>query len=108
MTAFHTEYPVYLTPTTATVAPLNSDPAFLPEYVNKLLKIKELPFDQQMQLIYDAWLHGLSKTPFTQLANLAGEPALSLPIYVNVAGLPLGIQLEGSKGSDFLLLALGK
>lgn len=108
MSAFHTEYPVYLTPTTATVAPLNSDPAFQPEYVDKLLKIKELPFDQQMQLIYDAWLHGLSKTPFTQLANLAGEPALSLPIYVNAAGLPLGIQLEGSKGSDFLLLALGK
>ncbi|MBD7895678.1 cell wall anchor protein [Limosilactobacillus sp. Sa3CUN2] len=108
MTAFHNQYPVYLTPTTATVAPLNSDPAYLPEYVTKMLKIKDLSFEQQMQLIYDSWLHGLSKTPFTQLANLAGEPALSLPIYVSAAGLPLGIQLEGAQGSDFLLLELGK
>lgn len=108
MTAFHKNYPIYLTPTTATVAPLNSDPSFLPYYVQKILKIKDLSFDQQMQLIYDAWLHGLSKTPFTQLANLSGEPALSLPTYVSAAGLPLGIQLEGSKGSDLTLLALGK
>lgn len=108
MTAFHKDYPIYLTPTTATVAPLNSDPSFLPYYVQKILKIKDLSFDQQMQLIYGAWLHGLSKTPFTQLANLSGEPALSLPTYVSAAGLPLGIQLEGSKGSDLTLLALGK
>lgn len=108
MTAFHQQYPIYLTPTTATTAPLNSDPAYLPEYVAKMMKIKDLPFNQQMQLIYDSWLHGLSKTPFTQLANLSGDPALSLPIYVSAAGLPLGVQLEGGKGDDFLLLALGK
>lgn len=108
MTAFHEEYPIYLTPTTATVAPLNSEPAFLPDNVQKILKIKDLPFDQQMQLIYDSWLHGLSKTPFTQLANLSGEPALSLPTYVNAAGLPLGIQLQGPNGSDLTLLELGR
>lgn len=108
MTVFHNQYPIYLTPTTATVAPLNSDPAYLPEFVAKMLKIKELPFDQQMQLIYNSWLHGLSKTPFTQLANLAGEPALSLPTYISATGLPLGIQLEGAQGTDFLLLGLGK
>ncbi|EEW53192.1 amidase family protein [Limosilactobacillus antri] len=108
MTAFHQQYPIYLTPTTATTAPLNSDPAFLPADVAKLLQIKKLGFKDQMKLIYASWLHGLSKTPFTQLANVAGEPALSLPIYVSAAGLPLGIQLEGAPGSDLLLLALGK
>lgn len=108
MTAFHQEYPLYLTPTTAVVAPLNSDPAFLPADVEKLKASGDLPFDQQMQLIYDAWLHGLTKTPFTQLANLAGEPALSLPTYLSAANLPLGIQLQGAKGSDQTLLAVGK
>ena len=108
MKSFHEEYPIYLTPTTATVAPLNSDPAFLPANVAKILQMAKMPFDQQMDVIYNAWYHGLSKTPFTQLANLAGEPALSLPTYVNAQGLPLGIQLEGEKGSDLILLALGK
>lgn len=108
MKSFHEEYPIYLTPTTATVAPLNSDPAFLPADVAKILQMANMPFDQQMDVIYNAWYHGLSKTPFTQLANLAGEPALSLPTYVNAQGLPLGIQLEGEKGSDLILLALGK
>lgn len=108
MAAFHQQYPIYLTPTTATTAPLNSDPAFLPADVTKLLQIKDLNFKDQMNLIYAAWLHGLSKTPFTQLANVAGEPALSLPTYVSAAGLPLGIQLEGAPGSDLVLLALGK
>lgn len=108
MKSFHEEYPIYLTPTTATVAPLNSDPAFLPADVAKILQMANMPFDQQMDVIYNAWYHGLSKTPFTQLANLAGEPAISLPSYVNAQGLPLGIQLEGEKGSDLILLALGK
>lgn len=108
MKSFHEEYPIYLTPTTATVAPLNSDPAFLPADVAKILQMANTPFDQQMDVIYNAWYHGLSKTPFTQLANLAGEPALSLPTYVNAQGLPLGIQLEGEKGSDLILLVLGK
>lgn len=108
MKRFHEEYPIYLTPTTATVAPLNSDPAFLPADVAKILQMANMPFDQQMDVIYNAWYHGLSKTPFTQLANLAGEPALSLPTYVNAQGLLLGIQLEGEKGSDLILLALGK
>lgn len=108
MKSFHEEYPIYLTPTTATVAPLNSDPAFLPADVAKILQMAKMPFSQQMDVIYNAWYHGLSKTPFTQLANLAGEPALSMPTYVNAQGLPLGIQLEGEKGSDLILLALGK
>ena len=108
MKSFHEEYPIYLTPTTATVAPLNSDPAFLPADVAKILQMAKMTFDQQMDVIYNAWYHGLSKTPFTQLANLAGEPALSLPTYVNAQGLPLGIQLEGEKGSDLIILALGK
>lgn len=108
MKSFHEEYPIYLTPTTATVASLNSDPAFLPADVAKILQMAKMSFDQQMDVIYNAWYHGLSKTPFTQLANLAGEPALSLPTYVNAQGLPLGIQLEGEKGSDLILLALGK
>lgn len=51
---------------------------------------------------------GYQKTPFTQLANVSGEPALSLPTYVTKQGLPLGVQFEADKGQDQLLLQLGK
>ncbi|MDN6453040.1 MAG: cell wall anchor protein, partial [Lactiplantibacillus plantarum] len=107
MTAFHERYPLYLTPTTATTAPRNDDPAFLPEYVEQLKNSGNLDSSQQMQLIYDAWLHGLSKTPFTQLANLSGDPAISLPTYVSSEGMPLGIQFEAGKNQDRLLLKMG-
>ncbi|MFT8385706.1 MAG: amidase family protein [Lentilactobacillus hilgardii] len=107
MTAFHERYPLYLTPTTATTAPRNDDPAFLPEYVEQLKNSGNLDSSQQMQLIYDAWLHGLSKTPFTQLANLSGDPAISLPTYVSPEGMPLGIQFEAGKNQDRLLLKMG-
>ena len=109
MKDFHEKYPIYLTPTTATAAPLNTDPAILPEWQAKLRKIDELPtFEERLQLINDAWFHGLAKTPFTQLANLSGEPAISLPTFVTKEGLPLGIQFQSTKGSDLTLLNLGR
>ena len=108
MAAFHQQYPLVLTPTTATTAPLNSDPSVLPEYEKQLLNMENVPADRQMQLIYDSWLHGLSKTPFTQQANLTGEPAISLPTYVAANGLPLGIQFNAAKGQDRLLLKVGE
>ncbi|MGV0168259.1 amidase family protein [Furfurilactobacillus sp. WILCCON 0119] len=107
MSAFHKEYPLYLTPTTATVAPKNTEPIVLPADVDRIATMASLPFDQQMALIYDAWLYGLSKTPFTQLANLSGEPAISLPTYVTTGGLPLGVQFEAGRDQDDLLMALG-
>lgn len=107
MTAFHQKYPLYLTPTTAVTAPKNTDPAYLPQNVDKLRTIGNLDHDQQIQTIYDAWLHGLTKTPFTQLANFSGEPAISLPTYVSKQKMPLGIQFEAAKGEDRLLLKVG-
>ncbi|WP_304055566.1 amidase family protein [Levilactobacillus namurensis] len=107
MATFHQTYPLLLTPTVATTAPLVSDPAVLPQYEAKLKNMENVPVDQQMPLIYDAWLHGLSMTPFTQQANLTGEPAISLPTYVSAKGLPLGIQFTAAKNQDRTLMAMG-
>jgi amidase len=48
----------------------------------------------------------LSYVPFTQLANLTGTPAMSVPLYWTADGLPLGVQLHGPFGSEALLLQL--
>ncbi|MBP2365717.1 amidase [Pseudonocardia parietis] len=44
--------------------------------------------------------------PFTQLANLTGRPASSVPLYRTPDGLPLGVQFVGRPGAEPELLAL--
>jgi len=43
---------------------------------------------------------------FTAPFNLTGQPAISIPWGKTSAGLPIGVQLVGRRGSDRLLLAL--
>jgi Asp-tRNA(Asn)/Glu-tRNA(Gln) amidotransferase A subunit family amidase len=45
-------------------------------------------------------------TAFTQIANIAGNPAMSVPLYWNDAGLPIGIQFIGHYGDEALLFRL--
>ncbi len=44
--------------------------------------------------------------PFTALFNITGQPAMSVPLCWNAAGLPIGVQLAGRFGEDALLLRL--
>jgi amidase/6-aminohexanoate-cyclic-dimer hydrolase len=48
--------------------------------------------------------HVLPYSPFTALANGSGQPAVSLPLWWNDAGLPVGTHLMGRSGDDHLLL----
>lgn len=42
--------------------------------------------------------------PFTSAFNLGGQPAISVPVGVSAAGLPLGVQLVAAQGREDLLL----
>ena len=44
---------------------------------------------------------------YTAMANVTGQPALSLPIG-HVEGIPVGLQLVGHRGRDALLLRLAR
>ncbi|WP_344129335.1 amidase [Saccharopolyspora halophila] len=48
----------------------------------------------------------LAWVPFTQLANLTGRPAISLPLYRTADDLPLGVQFVGPLRGESLLLRL--
>jgi amidase len=53
-------------------------------------------------------LHGLFRAaevvPFTPLFNATGQPAISLPLYWNAQGLPIGVQLVAPYGREDVLL----
>jgi Asp-tRNA(Asn)/Glu-tRNA(Gln) amidotransferase A subunit family amidase len=48
----------------------------------------------------------LGWVPYTQLANLTGRPAMSVPLHWTADGLPIGSQLVGPLGSEPMLLRL--
>jgi len=46
----------------------------------------------------------LGLIPFTPPFNITGQPAISLPLHWNGAGLPIGMQLVAAYGREDLLL----
>lgn len=48
----------------------------------------------------------LERTPFTQLANLTGQPAMTLPMHLTKEGLPVGVQVMARRGREDLLFQL--
>jgi amidase len=46
------------------------------------------------------------RSPFTQLANATGAPAISLPLYWTDAGLPIGVMLQAPIGGEAALLRI--
>jgi len=111
--AFHQRYDLFLTPTVAfpPVAHTAADMPFAQRLVlSGLLKSGLLGILARLGLAETA-VTGLSRqslalVPFTQLANLTGTPAMSVPLYWTPEGLPLGVQFIGPFGSEALLLQL--
>lgn len=53
-----------------------------------------------------AVIQNLAWTPYTQLGNLTGRPAMSVPLHWTPEGLPMGVQFVGALDSEALLLQL--
>jgi amidase len=56
-------------------------------------------------------LKGLSRmaafTPFMRIANITGQPAMSIPLFWNKAGLPVGTHFAARFGDEATLFRLG-
>lgn len=107
MATFHSTYDFYITPATAYTAPKVGELTHTKGKQEELAThIHEINQHEQQQLIYDMFLPSLTYTPFTQLANLTGQPAMSMPVHLSEQGLPLGVQVVASKGEEHKLLQL--
>lgn len=108
MEAFFEKYDAVLLPST-------NGPAFTHDkfkkskaFIEKLKKIDDFGKEEQQQLIWEMFDDSLAYTPFTQQQNLTGQPAISLPLYENEKGLPIGTQIWTKKGAEVLLLQIAK
>lgn len=52
------------------------------------------------------WEREMESYTFSPLASLTGQPALVLPLYWTVSGLPVGVQFTAAIGHDTMLLRL--
>ncbi len=84
---FLATYDLILSPTTAVPPPL----------------LGELSLDQPFEKFVPA---AINASPFTSVFNMSGHPAMSVPLFWNADGLPVGTQFAGRFGDELTLLQL--
>ncbi|MCD8523930.1 MAG: amidase [Saccharospirillaceae bacterium] len=111
MHLFHQRYDLLLTPT------LGSEPVTVGSFeppVWEAMAMKVInAFGLHKLLLKSGMvkqmaLDNLEKLPFTQLANLTGQPAMSVPLYWTANNLPLGSQFIAPMGDEHTLLQLAQ
>ncbi|SDO55466.1 amidase family protein [Alkalicoccus daliensis] len=105
MSEFHQQYDIYLTPATADSAPRVGELTYSAQE-DRVWRERMKQTENRQELIYEMFLPSLAYTPFTQLANLTGQPAVSLPVGESELGMPVGVQAMAWKGEEILLLQL--
>lgn len=108
MADFHQAYDLFLTPTVAEVAPPHGQFALSSSLQEDLREMARFSMEKQQELIWSMFEKSLAWTPFTQQANLTGQPSISLPTYERADGLPIGVQLTAAKGREDILLAIAE
>lgn len=107
--AFFQGYDMYLCPTAgqlpARIGELDT-PGHLQLAARLMLMLKAGKLVHRSGQVDQMALESLARTPFTQLANLTGTPAMSVPMYWTAAGLPVGVQFGAPHGDEATLLQL--
>lgn len=109
MEEFHETYDLYITPTTA-FPPAKIGELDLKASEKRLIKVidslKLAGVVKKSGFIDQLIENSLKRTPFTQLANLTGQPAMSVPLHLTKDGLPTGVQFMAAKGREDLLFSM--
>ncbi|WP_426061278.1 amidase [Hymenobacter sp. B1770] len=109
MGRFHHTYDLLLTPTLATppvrIGALQPKP--LEQTLLKLVNSFGLGgLIRRSGIVEKLAEQSLEKTPYTQVANLTGQPAMSVPLHWTADGLPCGVQFIAPLGAEDVLFRL--
>ena len=106
---FHERYDLLLTPTLA-APPSRIGELDTPRWMRRagelLLRSRTAWVAGRAGFVDRVVDDNLGRTPYTQLANITGRPAISVPLHWTASGLPLGVQFVAPLGGEGLLLAL--
>lgn len=109
LATFHADYDLLLTPTLAH-PPIGIGAAATPPLQQVMLRgLLRLPTGRVLLksgIVDRLARRSLQYVPFTQIANLTGTPAMSVPLYQTAGNLPMGTHFVGAPGSEALLLRL--
>jgi amidase len=112
---FHQKYDLMLTPTLAhpPIRHGQGDPTAAEQAVLNILDRVGLLGLLARAGLLDSTVDKIARdslqyVPFTQLANLTGTPAMSVPLHWTADGLPLGVQFVARFGEEDRLLQLAR
>ena len=107
---FLDRYDLYLTPTLAQRPPRIGEIATPPWAAAAVQALMPLGLGRLISLtpgtVERVAIQNLQVAPFTQLANVTGVPAMSVPLHVFPDGLPLGVQFVTGHGGEGRLFSL--
>ena len=109
LAAFHESYDLLLTPTLATPPPkvgAFDSPAPVRLAGKAVLQTRTGRLLGHLGIVDKMIQDNLGWVPYTQLANLTGRPAMSVPLHRTAARLPLGVQFVAPLAGEPLLLRL--
>ena len=105
--AFFEDIDVFITPTTAQPPARIGELAVSPAEYRQVAVLRHMPFKPILDYALDKMASGkLAYTPNTQLFNQTGQPAMSVPLFWNAEGLPIGTQFVGRFGDEATLFQL--
>jgi amidase len=109
LTTYFESYDLLLTPTLATPPPRIAEfdlPAPLQRASDLLIKTRTASLLRHTKIVDDMVDKNLNWVPYTQLANLTGRPAISLPLHWTSDDLPLGVQFVAPPAGESMLIRL--